>query len=187
MTIFMRTLYFAACLVACSSERDAKPPAAPPSASASASPVAEARTFGSLWDRAEASTDDADLARLALEEGAGGLLSALDDPKRGPVALRALAHAPDRDLAIGPLASRMRAGGPSADGAANALSQVLAAPGADRERLDPDGEKRAVRDLLEVAKDAKRTAELRARAASSLRRLAERGLVAPGEIPDVDR
>jgi hypothetical protein len=188
MTMLIRTLYFAACLgAACSSELDAKPPAAPPSASVSASPVAEARTFGSLWDRAETSTDDADLLRLALDEGAGALLSTLDDPKRGPVALRALAHASDRDLAIGPLASRIRTGGPGAEPAATALSAVLAAPGADRERLDPDGERAAVRDLLEVAKDAKRPAELRARAASALRRLAERGLIDPGEIPDLNR
>src|SRR5688572_7305326 len=188
MTMFIRTLYFAACLgAACSSERDAKPPPTPPSASVSASPVAEARTFGSLWDRAETSSDDADLARLALDEGAGGLLAALDDAKRGPVALRALAHASDRDLAIGPLASRTRAGGPGAEPAADALSAVLAEPGTDRERLDPDGERGAVRDLLEVAKDAKRSVELRARAVSLLRRLAERGLIAPGEIPDVER
>lgn len=184
--MFIRTLYFAACLgAACSSEHDAKPPPAPPSASVSASPVAEARTFGPLWDRAASSSDDADLARLALDEGAGGLLSAVEDPARGQVALRALAHAPDRDLAIGPLASRMRAGGPLAEAAATALSSVLASPGADRERLDPDGERAAVRDLMEVAKDAKRTPEVRARAASALGRLADRGLVAPSEIPEV--
>lgn len=186
MTMGIRTLYFVALLgAACSSEPDARPPTASSSASVSASAVSEPRTFGPLWERAASSADEADLARLALDEGASGLLSAIDDPSRGRAAMRALVHAPDRDLAIGPLAARVRADGGDAALAAEALGAVLALPGSDRERLDPDGERQAVRDLLSVANDRKRPIEIRARAAGALRKLAERGLMPAAEIPEI--
>ncbi len=184
MTIPIPKTYLVVCLVAaCSSEPDAKPPTATSSASSNASVEANARTFGPLWDRAASSGDEADLARLALDEGATGLLDALADPVRGAVAMRSLPHAPDRDVAIAPLAAKVLAGAADADGAADALVALLAFPSRDSERLDPDGEKAAVRDLLSVAKDGARTVELRAKSVSALRRLAERGVVARGEIP----
>jgi hypothetical protein len=173
-----------AALAACSSEptvRAGGPSSSAPDTGASAS--AAARTFGEAWARAEHTGDDADLARLALEEGATGLLSAIDDPVRGPVALRALRYAPDRDIAIGPLAARLRKPGPDAVAVADALLGALAPAGTDRERLDPDGERAAAKDLLPIANDARADAALKAKVISALWRLAERGVVPRSEIP----
>jgi hypothetical protein len=184
MTIPIPKTYLVVCLVAaCSSEPDAKPPTATSSASSHASAEATPRTFGASWDRAASSGDEADLARLALDEGAAGLVEALSDPVHGAVAMRALPHAPDRDVAIAPLAAKVHAGAADAEGAADALVALLAFPSRDRERLDPDGEKLAARELLVVAKDEARAASLRAKAVTALRRLAERGVVARAEIP----
>ena len=173
---------------ACSSEKPAAPAAQPPSASilGSSSPAAPKKTYGAAWDRAVTSGDEADLARLALEEGATGLLEALDDPAHRAIALAAIAHAPDRDLAIGPLAARLGRAEPDAAAVAGALVDVLAVPGLDRERLDPTGEQEAARVLLALAHDASKPAELRAKAVTALGRLAERGVVRRDEIPTTD-
>ncbi len=171
-------------LLACSSEPTARAGAASSSVPSTEAPArASARTYGEAWKQAAESGDEADLARLALEEGATGLLGAIDDPVRGPVALRALRHAPDRDIAVGPLAARLGERGPDASAVADALLGALAPAGVDRERLDPDGERAAARALLPIARDARADAALKAKVISALWRLAERGVVTRSEIP----
>jgi hypothetical protein len=171
-------------LVACSSEPIGTRASPPPSTTAAVSASASTRkVYGAAWERAATSGDEADLARLALAEGATGLLEALDDPAHRAVALAALAHAPDRDLAIGPLALRLARGEADAPAVADALMGVLAVPGLDRERLDPTGEHDAARALLSFARDASHPAELRSKVVSALGRLAERGVVRQEDIP----
>lgn len=171
----------------CSSEQTGRPAAPPSSAPALASaPAPPPRSYGPAWAAAEKSDDEADLARLALAEGASGLLEAIDDPPHRAVALHALPHAPDRDLAIGALAARVAKGSPEAGAFADALLGVLAPAGADRERLDPTGETGAARDLLAVATDETRPKELRRKAASALWRLAERGVLPREKVPVVN-
>lgn len=171
-------------LVGCSSEPMATRASPPPSTTAAVSAAAsKSKVYGAAWDRAATSGDEADLARLALAEGATGLLEALDDPAHRAVALAALAHAPDRDLAIGPLALRLARGEADAPAVADALLGVLAVPGLDRERLDPTGEHDAARALLSLARDTSRPAALRSKAVSALGRLAERGVVRSQDIP----
>ncbi len=171
--------------LACSSD-PAPQPARSGSAVApapAASSVAHARDVGDAWARAGAGQDGAELARLAEEVGAQELVAALEDRDRGGVAARALPYAPDRDLAVGPLAACVQRGGAAAEACAAAVVHVLSLPGRDRERLDPEGEARAARDLLVVAGDPRRPRALRASAVTALRHLSERGVVNASAIP----
>jgi hypothetical protein len=180
---FARWAAAAAALAACAGEPARTTPSST-SPEASAAPAAPRPSFGGAWARAKADADPTWLAALAEDEGAAGLVGALGDPVYGDVACRALPLARDADLGIAPLAGCARAGGELAHACADALLAVLARPGLDRERLDPEGERRAAADLFALAQDPRARREIRAAAVSALRRLGERGVAAPGDIPE---
>lgn len=140
--------------------------------------------FGPWWDRARTTQDPLDIAELAHREGGAGLVLGLGSPRFAEVARSALPTAIDASLAIAPLAERVRSGGADAEASAEALLDVLAAPVVIGERLDPEGEARAVEDLLTVANDVTAPRRLRALAVSALRRLAARGTGDPAQIPN---
>lgn len=162
------------------------PTAAPPSASAAASSEPAAPVSGPLWERAAASSDPLDRLELAEALGAGALLAALDDARYGAVALAALGHARDAELALGTLASRAERAPGRGEAELEVLLAVLEAPRRHGERLDPEGELAAVGSLERIAADAARPRRARALAASALGRFAERGLVALERVPHVD-
>jgi hypothetical protein len=172
---------------ACGAEPSATPTASavrsvtllPPSASAAS------LVFGPTWQKAKDSGDPADALSLAAREGASRLLGALDDPTWGPTALSALPYADDSDLALGPLAARAAATGNVSF--VDAINAIVERPPRIGERLDPEGESAAVRDLLALARDASKPVGVRARAVTALRRFSARGLIKETEIPtDLD-
>lgn len=167
----------------------APPSSVPGSSSAAASGLATATIASAvpsgapsrLWELAR-DGDGAALDALARAEGAVGLGRALGDPERAATARAALRLAPDGELALGALADRLAAAGDDAEPAGETLLVVLERPSLG-ERLDPEGDGRAVTALLALAKDERRPARLRALAISALRRLAARGQVDEATIP----
>lgn len=167
----------------------APPSSVPGSSSAAVTGAASATPIGAapsaapshLWEQAR-DGDGAALDALARAEGALGLGRALGDPDRAATARAALRLAPDGELALGALAERIAAAGDDAEAAGETLLVVLERP-AVGERLDPEGDTRAVATLLAFAKDEQRPARLRALAISALRRLAARGQLEEATIP----
>lgn len=188
----MRSLPFGSVVlvacVACTEPTSSRslPSTAPPTASANAATELVAPISGPLWERAAASADPLDRLELAEALGAGALLAALDDARYGPVALAALEHAPDAELALGTLASRARSAPGRAEAELEILLAVLSAPRRHGERLDPEGERAAVAALEVLATDPARPRRERALAASALGRFAERGLASTEQVPRIE-
>lgn len=132
--------------------------------------------------------DPFDLARLADREGAAGLLDALEEGGVvGLTALAALPYADDAEVAYRRLGEVLRLLDPEkTEPVVQATRAIAEKPLRQAELLDPEGIKYCADALLALAKkDA--PAAIRADAISALRRLRERGLVDPAEIPtDLD-
>jgi hypothetical protein len=161
---------------------------APLAASAAPRPRSSPRLSDPRWRRA-GGEDPLERARLAEEEGAAGLLEALDDGGEiAAIALRALPRAPDAEIALGPLAERARAAPPAeVEPVLRALLEIAGEPPAPREPLDPEGARAAGEAMLEVGRRGDLPPSARALAISSARALAARGYVDPAAIPaDLD-
>lgn len=133
--------------------------------------------------------DPFDLARLADREGASGLLEALEEGGVvGLTALSALAHADDAEIAFRRLGELLRL--LDSEKTAPVVEAALAIaqkPPRQAEVIDGAAAKYCADALLDLAKKKSAPAPIRADAISALRRLKERGLVDPTEIPtDLD-
>ncbi len=150
----------------------------------SAGPVdaKSARDGEDPWKAAE-SLDDDELARLAMAEGPDGLLEgAAADPKRAPLAARALAYT--SALRVLPFLAERGAG--DGDDAAAALESAVAIAALRRRAEDPEDavEMRAgCAALLALAKNNDRPKKNRILAIRALRMLEPRGCVAAADIP----
>jgi hypothetical protein len=184
---------------ACSPSR--RETAASPSATASAaviviatSAVVEApkapgqRATDVRWIAAR-DEDPAGLMRLAVAEGAAGLLDGLDDGgETAATALRALPYADDADAALGRLGGQLAAA--AGEPQAALLRTILAIAGEprrQREALDPEGARSCFEALISLATRSDAIRENRATAVSAARALAEKGYADPRKIPvDLD-
>ncbi len=141
-----------------------------------------ARAGEDPWKAAE-SLDEDELARLAAAEGPDGLLEgAAADPKRAPLAARALAYT--SALRVLPFLAERGAG--DGDDAAAALESAVAIAALPRRAEDPEDavEMRAgCVALLALAKNVDRPKKNRILAIRALRMLEPRGCVAAADIP----
>lgn len=129
------------------------------------------------WQRALAEPDDpVELDRLAIAEGASGLLAGLEEGGAvGLAALRALPRADDAEVALGRLAEILvQADARSLPPVIDAIEGVALRPLAQRERLDPLGAHASFDALVAVAKRTSLPKPTRARAVSVARLLAQR-------------
>ncbi len=156
-------------------------PTPPPSGPA---PEASLRAGGSplvehdLWKMAlESPEDTTELARLAEDEGATGLLRGLaEGGATALVALAALPWAEDAEIATPQLAQLLRSSdlatlGPVLD----SLEGIALRPRTQTEPLNPLGSHACFDALVELSRQGKAPAALRARAVSVARLFAARG------------
>lgn len=124
--------------------------------------------------------------------GAAELLLGVEDGGDTEIiALAALPYADDAEIALGALADRIVAERAAGRGAGPRVSRILTAilgiagrPPRQRERLDPEGLRRAGEVVLAIAKDASAAEEVRATAISAARALAEHGAIDRARVPD---
>lgn len=139
-----------------------------------------------LWARAKDGEAD-DLQRLCQGEGSDRLIELATDPARRVVALRALAFA--EDFTPLPFLADVAVQDTDEDAAAALLSAATLAA-EPRRATDPEdalelGE--GARRLLALAREPKAPAARRVLAIRVLRLLADRGAVAPKDVPsDLD-
>ena len=140
------------------------------------------------WRRAMGD-DPIEIERLALAVGAAELLEGVEEggePRR--VALLALPHADDSDIALrrlGEIATAAKPG--TAAQVLDAMLGIARRPRTQRELLDPEGVRAAGAALVAIASRPQAPREERALAVSAARALAERGYVDPTRIPpDLD-
>lgn len=129
------------------------------------------------WQRALASPEDTiELSRLALAEGATGLLAGLEEGGASSVvALAALPYAEDADLAMARLAEiLLQADGKSAPLVMVCMAGITQRPLRPVELLDPLGAHAAFDALVVTAKRAALPPEVRAQAVSVGRLIAAR-------------
>jgi hypothetical protein len=133
--------------------------------------------------------DPLERARLAEAEGAAGLVEALDDGGAiTTIALAALPHTDDAEVALGRLAEIVLTADPTLRGAViEAILAITGQPRRSRELLDPEGARKAGEAVLTLAKREDVPREQRALAISAARALAEKGYVEAARIPtDLD-
>ncbi len=146
------------------------------------SPRAKAR----LWKAALEHPDSTiDLERLAQEEGATGLLQGLEDGGAiGRVALEAMPFAPDGEIALSRLAELIPQVEPSSLGLIlDAIEGVVQHLRLQDDRENPEGITHAFSALVAAAKQGDLSTELRARAVSIAREIADRAPVSSADIP----
>lgn len=189
MTIFMRghsTTLIAACSLllgatGCSSCSDEEESAAvgAASTSAEASRPPSPRASDPAWTEARGPVDPLVLGALAEREGALGLVEGvLDGGEVRQVALRALRHAADAELALGTLGELSAS---ASDGEREALLSavvdVAGRPREPRELLDPEGVRACAAHMVELSQREGLPAKQRALAVTAARRLGEKGYV----------
>ena len=151
-----------------------------------AGPPAEDPRLTDLWTRAESGDVD-DLTRLYARVGSDALVEASISPARRLTAIRALAYADDFTA----LCFLVAVGTTGTDEEASAaLGSVAVAAAAPRRAIDPE-DALEIHDgcvrLLALARDRTRPAPRRVLAIRALRLLADRGWIAPGDVPtDLD-
>jgi hypothetical protein len=172
-------------LAACSAPPAAlaPPPPAPTVASAvptstpPAPPRQSSRRTDARWLLA-GGDDPLDRERLAVAVGAAELLDGVaDGGDTAAVALLALPHADDAEVALGRLTELLRGGGPPRRALLEAILGIAGRPRRPREALDPDGARRCGEAMLALAADPAAPPEERALAESAARALAEHGYV----------
>lgn len=134
-------------------------------------------TVKESWQRAMNAPDDPiELTRLAVSEGATGLMAGLEEGGASSVvALAALPFADDADLAMGRLAEiLLQADEKTAPLVIASIAGVAQRPLRSTELLDPLGAHAAFDACVVVAKKDKLPAEIRAQAVSAGRLIAAR-------------
>jgi hypothetical protein len=138
------------------------------------------------FERARAG-DEIALGRLAEQLGADGLLPWVRvGGADGALALRAMEHAVDAELALGELASRAHAGPPLAE-RRQLLRTILSIAGRRPEpveALDPQSVALCIEHLQALSRDAASPRELRSLAVSALRALAHAGHLSHDAVTD---
>jgi hypothetical protein len=160
---------------------------AAPTSSASAA-AAPSKMLDARWQRA-AGDDPLDAARLAEAVGAAGLLEGIDEGgEASRVALLALPHADDGELALRRVCELLAASAPGkAEPVLEAVLGVAGQPRKQREPLDPEGARGCGDVLVRIAADAARPRPERALAVSAARAFAEKGQLDAARIPkDLD-
>lgn len=122
------------------------------------------------WEAAKGGEVE-DLALLAVNEGAAGLVEAAKDPELRPTALRALAYA--RGYAQLPFLAEVAAAKDDAEAAValDAVVEIAARPRRQEDPEDAEELKTACAGLLALAKDAPRPRMRRVQAIRALRML----------------
>jgi hypothetical protein len=134
-------------------------------------------TVKEIWQRAMNAPDDPlELTRLAVAEGATGLMAGLEEGGASSVvALAALPFAEDADLAMGRLGEiLLQADEKSAPLVIASITGIVQRPLRSTELLDPLGAHAAFDALVVVAKNEKLPADVRAQAVSAGRLIAAR-------------
>ncbi|MEJ7731757.1 MAG: thiamine biosynthesis protein [Polyangiaceae bacterium] len=163
----------------------AVPDAGVPASVDAAPPAASSRTADPRWQRAMGD-DPLDIERLAAAVGAAELLAGVGEGGEvARVALLALAHADDADLAMGALCDRAAIPPPDPPRAA-VLASILGIagrPSTQREPQDPDGIRRCGELLPKLGSDTALPATERALALSAARALGLKGQLDPSKAP----
>lgn len=149
-------------------------------------PISNPRATSEKWQQAIENQDDPiELTRLADDEGAAGLLEALEEGGGvGVVALLALPYAQDSELALRRLTEISR----QVDEAAlmavlDCIEAISQRPVKQREHLDPTGYKLAFDAMVELSRKEQLSKPARARAVSVGRILSERAPVDLSKLP----
>lgn len=130
-----------------------------------------------IWQRAMLGQDDPiELSRLAIAEGASGLMVGLEEGGASSVvALAALPYAEDGEIAMGRLAQiLLQSDATSAPLVIASMEGIMQQPVRSTEQLDPLGVHAAFDALVVCAKSDKMPAAVRARAVSVGRLIAAR-------------
>lgn len=137
-----------------------------------------------LWNRAMGG-DPLELARLADREGAAGLMDGVEQGGDvGRASLLALPYAGDAELAFRRLGEiALQTDGAMQHEVVDVIGQIAARPATQTEVLDADGARACGGALLELARSSRFRKDTRAKAVSALRRMAERLVVDPKQIP----
>jgi hypothetical protein len=144
--------------------------------SAGVAPDASEVARAGPWDRA-GEGDDLAIRRLAEMHPAPALYQVVrGDAARAEVALRALAHADDAELALGDVAE-MALRGERRHAALEVVLRVVSRRPSGSERLDPPSLERCIVALAALSRDEGVAQAERAIAVSALRALARAGLV----------
>jgi hypothetical protein len=150
-----------------------------------APPAASSRAADPRWQRA-LGDDPLDIERLAVAVGAVELLAGVDEGGEvARVALLALPHADDADLALGALCERAAAPPPDPPRAAvlTTILGIAGRPSTQRELLDPDGVRACGEVLPQLATDTALSPAERALAISAARALVLKGQLDPARVP----
>ncbi|HSQ64121.1 MAG TPA: hypothetical protein VLM85_12935 [Polyangiaceae bacterium] len=148
--------------------------------------VARAPELEELWTRAKDGDDD-ELARLAAAEGERGLEERATSGAYRATALRAMAFTPGFSALAGLGAAAQSGTDEEARAAVESADAIAARKRAQVDLEDHDELMGGCAALLETAKDAKRSREIRVGAVRALRMLVDYGCVTREAIPaDVD-
>jgi hypothetical protein len=129
--------------------------------------------------------DPNELASLADREGAIGLLVGVEQGGDvGVVALHALPHADDAELALQRLGEiALQTDGATQHDVVEVIEQIAARPARQTEVLDAPGARACADALLEISRKSSNKKDTRALAVSALRQMTERLVVDPKQIP----
>ena len=158
--------------------------AAPPPSFADRKDKGASLEIDETW-RAAMDGDPVDLARLADREGAIGLLEVMEqggEPAR--TALHALPEADDAELALRRLGEiALQTDEPVRQDVVDVIERIAARPLTQTEVLDATGARACADAMLELARNPKVKKDTRAKAISALRRMVDRLVVDPKQIP----